>query len=280
MNTLKVIRGINAIFGRLLPGLTARVARRMFMRPRRLPARQWEQSAIDQAERFNFRNGLSAMRWGNHNGPIALCIHGWEGRGSQFAAFVDPLVAAGFHVIALDGPAHAHSPGKEANPLIFRDALLEVAEESGPLSLIIGHSMGAASTLLAINKGLDVQAAVCIASPASVRKVATLFSNYIGLPTRARLRFFKVIEDHTNTPMDSIEIRNVVKTFTTPGLIIHDSDDNDVRFDAAGEIVKNWPNAKLLATSGLGHYRILRDENVINTVVSFANEAIQLERAA
>ena len=48
--------------------------------------------------------------WGA--GPSVLLVHGWEGRGAQLGALVDPLVAAGYRVVALDGPAHGDSPGR------------------------------------------------------------------------------------------------------------------------------------------------------------------------
>src|SRR5205823_2922525 len=43
---------------------------------------------------------VNAWRWGA--GPTVLLVHGWEGRGSQLGAFVEPLVRAGLSVVAFD----------------------------------------------------------------------------------------------------------------------------------------------------------------------------------
>ena len=44
--------------------------------------------------------------------PSVYLVHGWGGRGSQLAAFVEPLVAAGHRVVLFDAPSHGDSdPG-------------------------------------------------------------------------------------------------------------------------------------------------------------------------
>ncbi|WP_425273363.1 alpha/beta fold hydrolase [Pseudomonas petroselini] len=92
-------------------------------------------------------------------------MHGWEGRPTQFASLITALVDNGYSVIALDGPAHGRSPGREAHVLLFARAMLEAAAELPPLHAVIGHSMGGASAMLAVQLGLRTEALVSIASP-------------------------------------------------------------------------------------------------------------------
>ncbi len=279
MNSMNLIRIANRVGGRLAPGLTARVARRMLMTPRRLPTRPWEQAAINAGERFTLQNGLSAISWGS-KGPVVLCLHGWEGRASQFACFAPRLVEIGYRVIAVDAPAHGRSPGKEANPLVFMQGLLEAGKELGPLAMVIGHSMGAGAAALAISRGLNVRAAVLIAGPSGLRGVLQRFAGFVGLPAAARERFFSIVEEHTGAPLETVEISQLASDFRIPGLIIHDQDDVMMPFAEAQENARYWPGAKLFATKGLGHNRILRDAEVVSTVVSFARFAIPYRRAA
>src|SRR5262249_24545271 len=59
--------------------------------------------------------------WGD--GPRVYLLHGWGGRATQFAAFVEPLVRAGFMPVAFDAPGHGASGGRTASLLHFARAL-------------------------------------------------------------------------------------------------------------------------------------------------------------
>jgi pimeloyl-ACP methyl ester carboxylesterase len=54
-----------------------------------------------------------------------------------------------------------------------------------------------------------------------------------------------------------------------PALVVHDEQDSSVPLSQGQRIAATWPNAQLLRTSGLGHGRILRDRQVIDTVIGF-----------
>ena len=52
-------------------------------------------------------------------------------------------------------------------------------------------------------------------------------------------------------------------------LLVHDEDDKEVSIRHAEQIMRLYPAAKLLRTKGLGHTRILKDDKVIATCVTF-----------
>ena len=189
MSTLNWIRRVNGTVGRLAPQTIANQMRRAFMTPRDLPPRAWELPLLAQAERITLRFGLSALRWGQ--GPAVLMMHGWEGRPTQFASLIDALVGAGYSVIALDGPAHGRSPGREAHVVLFARAMLEAAAELPPLHAVVGHSMGGASAMLAIQLGLRTNALVSIAAPSRLLDVLRGFASVVGMPERARAAFIQ-----------------------------------------------------------------------------------------
>ena len=139
----------------------ARAALELFMTPRRLAPRDWEAALLRQGAPLTFTNGLIARSYGA--GPRVLLVHGWEGRGMNLGMFIAPLTAAGYQVIALDGPAHGESPGEQTNPVDFAHGLHNVGKELGPLAGVIAHSMGAASTALALRQGLVAERVVLIA---------------------------------------------------------------------------------------------------------------------
>ena len=58
---------------------------------------------------------INIYEFGTPENPTILLVHGWEGRALDFSEFIDPLVEAGYHVVAFDGPAHGESSGKQTH---------------------------------------------------------------------------------------------------------------------------------------------------------------------
>jgi pimeloyl-ACP methyl ester carboxylesterase len=269
---LSALRRFNAIAGRVTPGLTAHVARRLLMTPHEHEPRAWERPALESAKRVTFRFGLSGLHWGDQ-GPVVLMMHGWEGRPTQFRYFIEPLLAAGRQVIALDAPAHGETPGEEAHPMAFAMALQEAAVEIRNLEAVIGHSMGAGAAAIALANGLSAERAVLIAGPSSVQAVLEQFAESIGLPTTARPRFIRAVERHTGVPVDEISVKGLAKRLRhVEALIVHDRDDTAVPFAHATAALRAWPQARLLQTKGLGHWRVLTDKTVVDEVTRFLTQ--------
>ncbi|MGY2293129.1 alpha/beta fold hydrolase [Pseudomonas sp. SDO528_S397] len=264
MGTLTWIRRVNGTVGRLAPHTVASKMRKVFMTPRDLPPSAWELPVLAQAERLTLRFGLSALRWGE--GPAVLLMHGWEGRPTQFASLIAPLVQAGYSVIALDGPAHGQSPGREAHVLLFARAMLEAAAELPPLHAVIGHSMGGASAMLAVQLGLRTEALVSIAAPSRFLDVLGGFARMMGLPSRARSAFIQEVEYSLGMPLKHLDVAHY--QLTIPGLIVHAEDDTFISANAAQVIHEAWFDSRLLRLEHGGHHRVLADPRVIDAVLS------------
>ena len=255
MNGTALLRSFNGIAGRIAPSLPARMARDLMLRPR---ARRAATAAIGDARRVSFRFGLSGLRWGER-GPVVLMLHGWEGAAQQFRPLVAPLLAAGRQVIALDAPAHRGSPGDEATLMGFARALGQVAVEVRDLESVVGHSLGAAAVAIALSRGMDAQRAVLVAA--------------LGLPAAAAARFLALIERANGVAARDIEIARLAADLRLPALIVHDRQDRAVPFADAEAIARAWPGARLLATAGLGHSRVLGDPAVTAAIGAFLTAA-------
>lgn len=263
MTTLSWIRGVNGTLGHLAPEHVAGKMRRAFMTPRNLPPRQWELPLLASAERITLRFGLSALRWGQ--GPTVLLMHGWEGRPTQFAALIDTLVQAGHTVVSLEGPAHGRSPGQQANVVLFARALLEAAAELPPLRAVIGHSMGGASVMLALQMGLRAEAAVSIAAPAQLLGVLRGFAEHLGMPARARAAFIRQVERDVGIQVARLDVSGY--QLEIPGLVVHAADDQLVAASEAQLIHKAWFDSRLLLLEGGGHQRVLADPRLSQAVL-------------
>lgn len=277
MNRLSWIRGVNGTLGWVAPRLVAKKMRLLFMRPRDLPHRDWELPLLATSERITLRFGLSALRWGK--GPTVLVMHGWEGRPTQFAALITALVDAGYTVVALDGPAHGRSPGREANVLLFARAMLEAAAELPPLQAVIGHSMGGASAMLAVQLGLRTETLVSIAAPARILGVLRGFARMMGLPPKARSAFIRLVENDVGMPASKMDVAHY--QLDVPGLIVHADDDTFVSVKESQLIHEAWFDSRLLRLPEGGHQRVLADPRVIDGVLSLlAGRSLQARQSA
>ncbi|MHC6224731.1 alpha/beta fold hydrolase [Pseudomonas sp. X10] len=263
MTTLSWIRGVNGTLGHLAPEHIAGKMRRAFMTPRNLPPRQWELPLLERAERITLRFGLSALRWGQ--GPTVLLMHGWEGRPTQFAALIETLVNAGHTVVSLEGPAHGRSPGQQAHVVLFARALLEAAAGLPPLRAVIGHSMGGASVLLALQWGLRTEAAVSIAAPAQLLGVLRGFAQRLGMPARARAAFIRQVERDVGVQIARLDVSGY--QLELPGLVVHASDDPLVPASEAQIIHKAWFDSRLMLLEEGGHQRVLADPRLSEAVI-------------
>ena len=75
--------------------------------------------------------------------PPVLLLHGWDGRAAQMISFVEPLVDAGYAVLAVDAPAHGASAGRQTNMLEWSLALRAIARRLAIRSRFCGVSAAA-----------------------------------------------------------------------------------------------------------------------------------------
>jgi pimeloyl-ACP methyl ester carboxylesterase len=200
-----------------------------------------------------------------------LLVHGWEGRGAQLGALVDPLVAAGYQAIALDGPAHGDSPGRSTTGPEFAAAMLAVRDSVGSLAAVVGHSFGGFASLLAVARGLETERLVTIAAPSSVPEILQDFTRMIRLAPRAQPPMVRALERRVQAPMESFDVTAFAERVRIPVLVVHDTDDLEVSYTHAARL-GHALHGRVLTTSGLGHRRVLFAPEVVNAVVQFVEE--------
>lgn len=210
---------------------------------------------------------VAARVWGSGR-PVVL-LHGWGGRGSQLAAFVDPLVAAGFSVIALDAPGHGESGGRQSSIPAFAAALAAMARVRGPLAGVVAHSLGASATAFAVARGLVVPRAVFVGAPSDPPAWARAFARRFSLSARVVRLWRERAERRLGFRWDELDVAAAGRGRQVPLLVVHDREDHDVAWEEGARIAEAWPGARLLTTTGLGHRAILRDASVVRAAVAF-----------
>ena len=224
------------------------------------------------------RERLVAWAWGR--GPVVLLAHGWNGRGTQLAGFVRPLVEAGFRVVTWDSIGHGQSTGARATLVDFARAIETVAETVGGAHAVIAHSMGGGATTIALHDGLALERAVFIAPPIDPGRWVTYFSELFDLAAPVRASFVAALAARAGRPPEDLHGERLAPSLSVPLLAIHDTDDREVPIASSLALTRAWPGAQLVQTSGLGHQRILNDPEVIARSVRFVAEPLQKGAAA
>jgi pimeloyl-ACP methyl ester carboxylesterase len=267
---IKLLRWISYVF----PYLGARWALKLFLTPRRFNRPESEKIWFELADQKKLKCGYAIHQWGDISHPKVLLVHGWEGRGVQLGAFSEPLVNAGFCVIALDGPAHGDSPGVQTNAGDFSRALIAAQQELGSLKAIVAHSFGGGCTLLATKSGLKVDQIITIASPSDYLKVVENAFGFMRISSWSKKIAYNILEKRAGLSLSEINIALIAESLTIPGLIIHDHNDKEVGVQNAIDLNQSWPDSKILLTTELGHRRILKDPEVVQAVLSFIQKDV------
>jgi len=139
----------------------------------------------------------------------------------------------------------------------------------GPISLYLGHSMGAAAGVIATSETTDADAYVLMASPVVMAQTIEATARKVGLGQTATEALLDEIGRKVGVHPRNLDLTPSLDSRTAPALIVHDRGDRQVPFREAEGFSAAWPNAQLFATDGLGHNRILQDAKVLIAVTGF-----------
>ncbi len=265
-----------ATLGRIFPKTAARIAFDIFTTPRTRAVHKRTDSIIEAARLFEVLYGkiiLKGYEWGAGERTVLL-VHGWESRGTALRSFVPGLLAAGYRVVAFDGPAHGNSGGKQTNLPHFAGAVRAVLNQIGPVHGIITHSFGGSTTSFALaqlDNSISIEKLVLIAVPANTRKVVANFAKLVNLPKTAyeavkamihqRLNGLHFHETDLEVSLEKVKVNDV--------LVVHDKFDPSVPFESAEGIFEKYDHASLLVTQGHGHFLLMKHPEVVRRVINF-----------
>ena len=259
----------------LSPELAAAGAKQLFLSTRRHPVSARERAWLQEAERVELPGGLAGWVWGWKGAPTVALLHGWEGRGAQLGAFAARLVGMGYRAVAVDAPGHGDSPGRSSTLVAIGDALSRLGERFGPFAGVIAHSAGTVGAVHAISRGLRVDRLACVAPGVDLEGYVGQFGRIFGLSKDVTRSLKHRIERHVGITMRDLDPRTAAVDRRIPLLVIHDRNDREAPFSGGEALARSWPGARLIATEGLGHTRILWDEKVVSAATEFFREGAE-----
>jgi pimeloyl-ACP methyl ester carboxylesterase len=276
---LRAFRLALRVTQRLWPALAVRAALRLFGTPLPLrwlqPRGRWD--AHWRIERWPFEGSALTLYTPAvaPHAPVALLVHGWGGSAQQLQPLAESLAQHGLRPVLLEMPAHGRSPGSFSHLPQFARAIEYVAgrllQQGHAIGLLAAHSLGANAAAHAVSRGVGAGRLVLLAPPASPRAYTRYFAQVFGLDEGTRAAMQQRIEASEAILMQQFEPPAVGPRIRVPTLVVHDRGDRVNAFADGQAYAHAIAGARLVATDGLGHRRMLKDAAVLGHVALFAN---------
>ena len=247
-----------------------------FFGPSRYEVKPSDREIIEWGNNYRipFDGGeLAVTTWGS-SGPAVLLMHGWGGARAQMTGFVDPLLFAGYRVVAYDQPAHGESDGKTTNLLEIAPTMDLIAQREGSFYAIIAHSFGTLiSSYALVNRNFPPPARlVYFGSFNRLMDSLSRFQVLAQLPDEMieGLRAM-IYESFGKDVLESITNEILAPQINIPTLMFHDAADNVTPVEDSRTIARAWKQARLIETEGLGHRGALQSKSIQEQVLKFLN---------
>jgi len=192
--------------------------------------------------------------------PAVLAMHGWGANATTMWPVAPPLVAAGFAVLLLDARCHGGSDDEAftSMPRFAEDIAAGLAwmatrpELRADRLALIGHSVGAAASLLHASRAGGVRGVVSISAFAHPDEVMRRFLAEKRVPYRP-LGWYVIrhVQRVIGARFDDIAPLATVRRTRCPVLLVHGRHDTTAPFDDAQRLqAAAAPGTELLAVDG------------------------------
>jgi len=248
-----------------------------FFSPSQYEVKSTEQAILERGNNYRMLFGggeLMVTTWGDR-GPAVLLMHGWGGARAQMMGFVEPLLSAGYRVVAYDQPAHGQSDGRITNLLEIAPTMDLIAQQEGNFDAIIAHSFGTLITSYALVNRNFPPPSKLVYFGAFNRLLDSLprFQVLANLSDELIEGLRNMIYDNFGRDvLDAIVNETLTPQINIPTLMFHDVADNVTPIDDSRAIAKAWNTAQLIETSGLGHRGALQSKEIHEQVVKFLKD--------
>lgn len=200
--------------------------------------------------------------------PLVLLCHGWESNAFRWRNLLEKLQEAQYEVLFFDAPAHGASSGSELHVPVYESCTSALIEKFKP-TFVIGHSIGGLAVMYSQYKNPQpsVQKLVSLGAPSELEEIMNNYQRLVGFNNRVLSALDHYFKKRFSFGISEFSMSELVKKIEQQGLLIHDLKDPIAPYTAAIRMQKNWKNAKLITTEGLGHS--LHQEQVNNQIIAF-----------
>jgi pimeloyl-ACP methyl ester carboxylesterase len=240
------------------------------MRPRRR-ARPRLAEPLANAEEYTVATPCGEIAaWRLGPGPAVLLVHGWEDDNALWTRLIDRLAAIGRAVAALDLPGHGFSGGQQCAPPDAAGAVVSAVAALGPIEAIVAHSFGCPASVMAIEKGVEVERIALIAAPLGRRRRWDRRGEELSVDPEVVARAKRLYEQRVGETAH-FDLREAAGRMRARALFLHSIDDEQVPFEGAREASERWVGSEFVLVDGLGHRQIAQDPEIVARIADFLN---------
>ena len=261
----------------LAPAMAVRFVKKHVFRPAAYQTSPEEKRTLDTGSTFQIEiHGKTIQGWKWGKGPSILFVHGWNGRGIQLHRFFDLVTQAGYSVVTFDAPAHGESSGHTSSYFEWTDTIRAILNSHHfEIVAMVGHSLGGSAVINALSKEQISMPTALIAPVFKLKEILYSTFKLYGIPEAVYRRAIAEYERRFGYTMQNDNPHRLLSTLDNDLFVIHDRQDQAIPFQDSKDMAMNWPNIHIKETEGLGHRRILTDNDVVEAVVGYLIDQIK-----
>lgn len=248
---------------KVAPRHARKMARKLLLTPVRSQGKNVVPKGMELGVVSSDHGELKTYRLGT--GPVWVLNHGWSGSANQFFPLMEHIASQGFTALAYDQPAHGDSGGAYGHIPAFVSGLEAILDSESEVVGIVAHSMGTASTVECKHAKAQSVPLLLIAP------VLDYLDNLFGSVRRSgySMKLFEEVVQEVSSeyhyPIHTIDPYGKLKLRQPPTHIVHDEGDKFTKFDVSKKAASEMERVELVATTGLGHGRVMKSASVMQS---------------
>lgn len=268
--TKKFIGFTTETLSKTAPSLFIKISYKVFMNP--YSKREYDFQNIEPEE-FDIKTRQGNIKLHKIVGgeKHILLTHGWGDTSKSFESLVMHLSNQGYTVWFFDHAGHGKSQTKISNLFAFIDGLESVIahiEKDNNLYGLISHSMGGVAVLNLKEEFLKTKKVILISAPVMFFEEMYNTFDRIGIAPGVLTQMLEHVSEIYGKSWKTLKPMDQKYKLHEQILVIHDKKDKQCKFENMEKLIENSP-VNFKPTEGLGHRRILKDQDVLNSVATF-----------
>jgi pimeloyl-ACP methyl ester carboxylesterase len=201
-----------------------------------------------------------------------LIAHGFGSATRAFEHYIAALLKKGYEVVAFDAPGHGASGGKRLFITDYVKMLSAIEQSYGPFQSWMAHSLGGLALVLSLeDMPADGRSRMVLIAPSpGIAPALTEWASAHDLPPEAIREIGEYARERAGHPLEWYSLRRSIGSVASDILFVQDEGDTVVSLDEAKAIQTDaHPNIRWMFTTGLGHKKVYKDQEVLDQIVDF-----------